>query len=133
MPDTVQRNTIYKDLDLDLDIHPNTKSLNKLVGDVAIARSLKNLILTGHYERKFHPEIGCNIRQSLFDNIQQSTADTIRNSIVEVVQNFEPRVEISNVIVTASPDENGYNVILEYFIVNESTPKRTGFFLERIR
>ena len=81
------RNKMFSDLDMDLDIHPNTKNLVSLTGASAVIRSLRNLIMTDHYERPFHPEIGCNVRRSLFDNIMPSTAVTIQNSIKEVIEN----------------------------------------------
>ena len=82
------RNKIFTDLDLDFIAHPNTRKVLPLKDDKAIVRSLKNLILTNHYERPFHPEIGCDIRRSLFDNIMPSTAMTIQNTIFEVIENF---------------------------------------------
>ncbi len=129
----VSKNKIFKDIDLDFDIHPNTKQLNTVEGDVAVARALKNLIMTDHYERPFHPEIGCGIRRSLFDNIMPSTAITIKNSIEEVVQNFEPRVSLNFVDVLADPDANGYSVVISFFIINDPLAKKFNFFLERIR
>ena len=99
------RNKVFSDLDLDFDVHPNTKKLNSLTGENAVVRSLKNLIYTNHYERPFHPEIGCNIRRSLFDNIMESTAITIQNQLSEVIENFEPRIKLVSVDVHASPEK----------------------------
>ncbi|HIK68115.1 MAG TPA: hypothetical protein EYF95_09115 [Flavobacteriales bacterium] len=127
------KNKTFSDLDLDFDIHPSTKQLNTLVSDAAVIRSLKNLIFTSHYERPFHPEIGCKIKNSLFDNIMPSTAITIQNSIEEVVDNFEPRVDLTSIKVIAQPDENAYNVTINFFIVNEAVSRQVTFFLERIR
>ena len=127
------KNKVFSDLDLDFDVHPNTKQLNTLVSDAAVIRSLKNLIFTSHYERPFHPEIGCKIKNSLFDNIMPSTAITIQRSIEEVVDNFEPRVDLTSVRVIAQPDENAYNVTIKFFIINESLARQVTFFLERIR
>tara|TARA_Y100001938_G_scaffold93652_1_gene128371 strand:+ start:287 stop:688 length:402 start_codon:yes stop_codon:yes gene_type:complete len=127
------RNKIFTDLDLDFIAHPNTRKVLPLKDDKAIVRSLKNLILTNHYERPFHPEIGCDIRRSLFDNIMPSTAMTIQNTIFEVVGNFEPRVNLTSVDVRANPDKNRYDVRLEFFIVNTPEARRVNFFLERIR
>jgi len=127
------RNKVFSDLDLDFDVHPNTKQLNTLTSDDAVIRSLKNLIFTRHYERPFHPEIGCKIKNSLFDLILPSTAITIQNSIEEVVDNFEPRIDLTTVKVVAQPDENAYHVTIKFFIVNEPVSRQVTFFLERIR
>ena len=50
----------FKDLDLNFTIHPVKKDINKHVGTMAIVNSIKNLVLTNHYEVPFHPEIGSN-------------------------------------------------------------------------
>ena len=60
---------IYKDLDMTMAIHPIKKDLNRLIGEYAIINSVKNLLLTGHYERPFQPEIGSNVRRLLFENL----------------------------------------------------------------
>ncbi len=127
------KNKVFSDLDLDFDIHPNTKQLNTLLSDAAVIRSLKNLIFTSHYERPFHPEIGCKIKNSLFENIMPSTAITIQKSIEEVVNNFEPRVDLTSIKVIAVPDENAYHVIIKFFVINEPIARQVTFFLERIR
>ena len=127
------QNKIYRDLYLNFTAHPNTKKLVTLTEDTAIVRALKNLLFTNHYERPFHPEIGTNLRAMLFENILPATARTIKSIIVEAIENFEPRVRLVEVFVSAVPDENRYEVQLEYFILNETLPQRVTFFLERIR
>ena len=126
-------NRIYSDLDLDFTRNPVTGDVVKLVDVDAVKRSVKNLIQTNHYERPFHPEIGCKIKKSLFENIMPSTALTLQNSIEEVVDNFEPRIDLTSVTVVAQPDENAYHVTITFFIVNEPVSRQVTFFLERIR
>jgi hypothetical protein len=53
--------------------------------------------------------------------------------ISEVIGNFEPRAQVSKVVAIASPDENRYDIRLEFFIINNSNPITINFFLERIR
>ena len=67
----------FKDLDLNFTIHPVKKDINKNIGTMAIVNSIKNLILTNHYEKPFHPEIGSNVRRLLFDNLDTVTASAI--------------------------------------------------------
>ena len=124
---------VFIDVNLDFDIHPNTKQLNLLYGDDAVVRSLKNLVMTNHYERPFHPEIGCNVRAMLFENIMPSTAESIRRAIVECIDNFEPRVNLTDVRVDARPDENGYVATIEFFVINQTTARKLQFLLERVR
>ena len=55
----------YSDLDLNFTIHPVKKDINRNLGERAVINSVKNLILTNHYERPFQPNIGSNIRKLL--------------------------------------------------------------------
>ena len=40
----------FKDLDLNFTAHPVRKDVNKFVNELAVINSVKNLILTNHYE-----------------------------------------------------------------------------------
>ena len=123
----------FRDLDLNFSIHPIRKDINTHKNEYAIINSVKNLVLTNHYERPFQPEIGSNIRRLLFENVDAVTASQIEREIVETISNFEPRVQVSKVAVVASPDENGFKVNLEFFVINNANPITINFFLERIR
>lgn len=133
--ETVNTNTTrtFLDLDLNFNIHPVRKDINKFKGEYAIVNSLKNLILTNHYERPFHPEIGSNIRRMLFENVDVIVAAQLEREIEETVTNFEPRAKISKVIAIPSPDENKYSVRIEFFVINNPNPITINFFLERVR
>ena len=89
--------------------------------------------MTNHYERPFQPEIGSNIRKLLFENVDSITSARIEREIQETIDNFEPRVRTSRVTAIAAPDENGYKLELEFFVINNSSPITINFFLERIR
>lgn len=132
---TVETNTTrnFRDLDLSLNLHPIRKDINLHKNEYAVINSVKNLVLTNHYERPFQPELGSNIRRLLFENVDTIIAAQIEREIEETITNFEPRVEISKVTTTASPDENKYNVELEFFVINNPNPITINFFLERIR
>ncbi len=123
----------FKDLDLNFTIHPIRKDINTHKNEYAIINSVKNLVLTNHYERPFQPEIGSNIRRLLFENVDSITAAQIEREITETVENFEPRVQVSKVTASADPDNNGYKVTLEFFVINNANPITINFFLERIR
>ena len=123
----------FKDLDLSFTIHPIRKDINIYKNEYAIINSVKNLILTNHYERPFQPEIGSNVRRLLFEQVDSVTAAQIERDIVETINNFEPRVKVSKVKASASPDDNGYKILLEFFIINNPNPITINFFLERIR
>lgn len=123
----------FKDLDLNFNIHPVKKDINRNLGPMAVINSVKNLILTNHYEKPFRPEIGSNVRRLLFENLDVVTATTIRNEIQRMIENYEPRVSIINLKVNADFDNNGFKVYMEFYIVNQTSPVTINFFLERIR
>ena len=59
----------YKDLDLSFTAHPIRKDVNKHIDEMAVINSVKNLLLTSHYEKLFRPEIGSNLSKLLFEQI----------------------------------------------------------------
>lgn len=130
---TIPTKRTFRDLDLNFNIHPVKKDINTFSNEFAVINSVKNLVLTNHYERPFQPELGSNIRRLLFENIDSVIAASIENEITEVINNFEPRAQVSKVTAVPAPDENRYNVELEFFIINSANPVTISFFLERIR
>ena len=123
----------FRDLDLNFTNHPIRKDVNSFPNEYAIINSVKNLIFTQHYERPFQPSLGSNLRRMLFEPIDAITAAQIEREITEVVRNFEPRADISKVIARPSPDQNRYDVQVEFFLINNPNPVTINFFLERIR
>jgi phage baseplate assembly protein W len=132
---TVTTDTVrdFRDLDLSFNIHPVRKDINKHVGVKAVINSIKNLVLTNHYEKPFQPEIGSNVRKLLFENIDALTSIALQREISQVIANYEPRASVSKVYVFADYDNNGFNVEVEFSVINQSDPITITFFLERIR
>lgn len=133
MVNNIARNPTYSDLDLDFTPHPTTGDVMKKVGNAAIGRSLRNLILTNFYDRPFRSYIGSNVQRLLFENANAITAALIKDAIEEVVKNYEPRVKLTGLDLNFDNDNNGYNVTLSYIIINRSEPAVITLFLERIR
>jgi phage baseplate assembly protein W len=123
----------FKDLDLNFTIHPVRKDINKNVGEIAIINSIKNLVLTNHYEKPFNPNFGSNLRRLLFENADGITASLLEREISQVILNYEPRARVRRVNVSPNTEETGFNVELEFFIINRTEPVVINFFLERIR
>jgi phage baseplate assembly protein W len=123
----------YKDIDLDFAAHPVTKDILKKTNEYAIAAAIRNLLLTSHYERPFKPDLGSNLKKFLFEPIDNITTSLIQDSIFETIQNYEPRVEISEVVAIPNFDEDGYDVKVVFFIRNTIEPLSVSFFLERVR
>ena len=129
----VTRNPDYSDLDLDFLKHPTTKDVVRKTGEDAIKRSIRNLILTNRYDRPFRSDIGSDVQNLLFENISPLTAIYLQDAIKFLIRAQEPRVSLQNVEVTADIDKTGFNVRLDYVILNREQPVTTTIFLERIR
>ncbi|SVD68203.1 uncharacterized protein METZ01_LOCUS421057, partial [marine metagenome] len=52
----------YTDLDLFFNKRGTSKDITKVTNIQAVKRSIRNLVLTNHYEKPFHPEIGSGVR-----------------------------------------------------------------------
>jgi phage baseplate assembly protein W len=130
---TTQVSREYRDLDLNFNIHPIRKDINLLKGEMAVINSLKNLILTSHYERPFQPDIGSNVRKMLFENLDVITATALEREIEQVIKNYEPRVKLESVSVAPNFDDNAFAVNMQFSIINRTEPVQVTFQLERLR
>jgi phage baseplate assembly protein W len=83
----------FKDISATFQINPLNGDLIGLVNQNAIARSIRNLILTGPGERPFNPVLGSDVGSLLFDNLDSLTAASIKSQIRDTITNFEPRVK----------------------------------------
>ena len=123
----------YKDLDLFFDKKSVSKDIAKLTDIAAVKRSIRNLVLTNHYEKPFHPEIGSNIRGMLFENITPQISHFIGKQIEMLIKNYEPRCRLVEVANRPNLDRNGYSVSISFYVVNNPSPVVVESFLERLR
>lgn len=124
---------LYSDLDLTFNIHPVKEDLVLSVNEKAVMRSVRNLVLTNHYERLFQSEIGSNVRKMLFENIDMSTANYVEREIYDVITAYEPRAKNVFVRVDAYPDENALRANVMFYIDNSTQPTVVDMLLERTR
>ena len=123
----------YVDLDLDFTRHPVTNDVVKITDVEAVKRSVKNLINTQFYERHFHPELGCGVRDMLFENYTPMTGIFMRRKIEEVLSNYEPRASLSSIQVNAQMDRNAIDVVVNFYVLNLPNPVSVTTTLQRIR
>ena len=125
---------IFKDLNLNFAPNLVTNDVSKLTDIEAIKRSVRNLVQLNHYEKPFHPEIGSNIRATLFENLSPITAALLSRNIETVIKTYESRVELSNIKAIPNIDRNAYDVRIEFFVVNSPGELVTlDVLLERVR
>jgi phage baseplate assembly protein W len=124
---------IYSDLDLTFGRKPGSNDVTLSYDEKAVLRSIRNLLLTQHYDRLFNPELGSKVSYLLFEPISPLTASQLEDQIRITIENFEPRVKIDTIRVQASDEQNGYNVTLRFYIENATLLTSTTLFLERIK
>ena len=123
----------FRDLDLDFSRNAVTNDVNVVEDVVAVKRALKNLIQTNFYERPFQPELGCGIRELLFENFTPMTKVFLETKIEEVIINYEPRVQLQNVAVDDDQDKNRLVVDIYFYVVGVPGPQVVQTFLQRVR
>ena len=124
----------YKDLDLFFNRKSVSKDIAKLTDIAAVKRSIRNLVLTNHYEKPFHPEIGSGVRDMLFEPMSALTAHVLTRKIEDVIENFEPRAKVIGVSAQPNLDRNEYQVTINFFVLNAPTELvDLTLFLERLR
>jgi|TARA_Y100000401_G_C8278373_1_gene202071 phage baseplate assembly protein W len=109
---------VYKDLALSFEKNDNTKDVIVKKDIEAVKQSVRNLILTNHYERPFHPEIGSNVTAILFEPMNPITANSLTRVIEEVIVNFEPRARLVSVDARPNLARNAYEVTISFYVRN---------------
>ena len=124
----------FRDISATFQCNPLNQDLVALRNENAIARSIRNLVMTVPGERPFNPVLGSNVYQLLFENFDNQTAYAIKSQIETTIDNFEPRVELDDVEVVADFDNHEFNVIIRYQIVGIDVPaQELSFALEPTR
>ncbi len=109
---------VYKDLNLNFSANPVTGDVTTVTDVIAVKRSVRNLLLTNHYDRPFHPEIGSNVPALLFENVGPITGNQLQRAIEEMIGNFEPRARITAVECSPIAESNSYNVVINFYVEN---------------
>jgi len=124
---------VFSDLDFTFKKVPGTGDVALRYDERAVINSVRNLLLTNHYEKPWSPMIGSNLMRLLFEPATNITAAMISDDITNTITNFEPRVEGLTVEVTPTNDENGFSVYLSFFVLNNTQPTTVNLILQRSR
>jgi phage baseplate assembly protein W len=89
--------------------------------------------MTSNYERLFHSEIGTPVKRLMFENMDDLFVMTMTESITNVLTNYEPRIDVLEVDVKPSPDNNRVYIRIVFRIKNTERPLDVGVTLERVR
>lgn len=128
------RNTrTFSDLDLNFIANPVTGDISRKYDEAAIKQAVKNLILTNHYERLFHPEIGSQVSSLLFEPFTPLLQGMLEQAIINTITNHEPRVQLLGVVANLNPDNYTVYVTITFRIINTERPLTVDLTLQRTR
>jgi uncharacterized protein len=124
----------FKDISFSFGKHPITGDVVTLTNENAIARSVRNLVLTNLNERFFNRDLGTNIRSSLFENFDSITSNIIEERIRNVLDVYEERVTLNEVKVTHDNDSSTLDCRILYSIVGHAKElQELTFAIESVR
>ena len=135
MPVIRQRQSrAFKDISLSFKRHPVTNDILALRNEDAIKRSVRNLVETINEERFFNSLLGSRVRESLFEVPDNTIRATLKSQIENSILNFEPRVNLTDVVINHPNDTNDLEVTVAYDIIGqEATPQEITFILKPTR
>jgi len=124
----------FKDISMSFEVNPINADIIGVKNDTAIARSIRNLVLTTPGERFFNEDLGSGVSEVLFDTLDDISGAVIRDEIEQTVIRFEPRVKLTDVKVKPDYDNNEFNVTITYDIVGmDALPQQLNFALQPTR
>ena len=112
----------FKDISMSFKYNPLSGDLISLSNENAIARAVRNIVLTTPGEKFFDPDFGSSVSEILFENVDDITAISIQDEIKNCLANYEPRVELIDVNVDPNFDQNQFDVIISYRIIGVDIP-----------
>ena len=84
----------------------------------AVKSNILNFFLTGKRERIMNPNFGAGIREQLFEQITNNTAENLEDIITFGLNDYFPQIQLTNLNVNASPDQNLIQIYFSYSIKN---------------
>ena len=130
----VKKKLSSKDSDGVVTVSGAKSDIEKVTDITAVKRSIRNLVLTNHYEKPFHPEIGCGVREVLFELMTPISAYLLTRKVEDVITQYEPRAQLVGVKATPDLDRNAYELTIEFYVLNAPTELvDLTVLLERLR
>ena len=124
----------FKDISMSFEVNPINDDLIAIKNRTAIARSIRNLVLTVPGERFFNEDLGSRVSEILFDNLDDISASAIRDEIEETIIKYESRVKLDNVKVKPNYDNNEFDVTITYDVIGiDALPQQLNFALQSTR
>ena len=125
----LQISRAFSDISLSFTRNPVTDDIILLKNEDAIKKSVINLVRTRIGERFFNRLIGSNIESSLFELNLPENVSYLESQIRVLLENFEPRINVRDVIAESKEDSNELYVRIIYDIVGLPFPQQNIRFI----
>jgi phage baseplate assembly protein W len=123
----------FSDFTRNLEQIPGRGDTSRVINENAVRQSIRNLIMTDRGERLMQPNIGCDIRGSLFENIDPSTILILEQNIKSTLRTYEPRCIVKGVEIIGNIDSNDLKVKIVFSVINTTTLSSVTVDLNRVR
>ena len=124
----------FKDISMTFQSNPLNDDLIALKNANAIARSVRNIVMTIPGERFFQPNFGSGVNRVLFNNMDEISASILEDEIRNSIRNYEPRVRLRSLKVQANFDNNAFDTVITYDIIGADVPaQQLQFALQSAR
>ena len=114
----------FKDISMTFQSNPLNNDLIALKNANAIARSVRNIVMTIPGERFFQPSFGSGVNRVLFNNMDEISASILEDEIKNSIRNYEPRVRLRSLKVQANFDNNAFDTVITYDIIGADIPSQ---------
>ncbi len=124
----------FKDISMTFKVNPLNDDLIAIKNETAIARSIRNIVMTIPGERFFQPSFGSGINKILFSNMDEISASILEDEIKNSIQNYESRVKLRSLKVSPNFDNNSFDTVITYDIIGaDVSPQQLQFALQSAR
>ncbi len=123
----------FSDFTRNLEQIPGRSDLSRVVNENAVRESIRNLVETDRGERLFQPNIGCDVRGSLFENIDASSMLILKENIKSTIRTYEPRCNLRDVEIVGNVDSNELKVRIIFSVINSNIDSSLTIDLNRVR
>ncbi len=105
-----------------------TGNVALVAGEREIEQSIALILCTVPGERPMRPEFGCRIHDYVFAPADATTAGLVAYEVRESLLRWEPRIEVTDVIVTPDPGDSGILFVdVRYTILSTNDPRNLVF------
>lgn len=123
----------FSDFTRNLEQVPGRREISRVINENSVRESIKNLVLTDRGERLMQPNLGCDVRGSLFESIDPNTILILRENIKSTLRTYEPRCNVRDVEIIGNIEENDLKVKIIFSVINTTTLSSVTVDLNRVR